>query len=807
MSYRQPFVLFIILTILSLSPLIGQVVYVDADATGSNNGSSWTNAYADLSDALANTSSGAIWIAEGTYTPGGVSPDTSSRFVIPSGLELYGGFVGTETMLAERNIDTNMTILSGDLNADDMVGAIELNKEDNVLHVVYVDSLQSETVVLDGLTISGGYNNGFSNVIADFFWRGAGLYALSTVEIRHCTFTENRGYGGAAVHLSGAGVAGSLLSHNTFSDNHALGQGVLYALGVSGLTVQACDFVDNFTNRGSFYPGFCEDVLIDSCLFDGNTNVGIGNFGAGLYSWQNSNVEVSNSVFRDNIAENASGIYIDRQTVLDLDHTNFRVTNCQFEGNQAGGFGGAAIYSWRASYTLDGCSFDGNVGSGGGAGGAIANLGNDKFYRILNCSFTGNQNEFGGGSVNYGSNTTGYFENCEFRQNQAFTSGGTTLVGFSAQVTFNDCTFNGNLGRWGGALYAQNDSSALNVQNSFFTGNIVDNLGGAIVYSNGASGMIEKSDFEGNQANRGGAIHMDDSPNNFGNVEIDRCSFVFNLANADQGGALNIDGVNVEVTSSLFSNNIASGAGTGGAISANASLTEVVPTVVTIRNATIVENTGILAGGIATWTDTVGGLTLNLQNTFLSNFGPNYAVEDGNPMLLSQGGNFVADASANAFLMEPTDQVDVSADPLFIDPSDNDFRLQEGSPLINAGVAAGAPTLDLDGNARVGVPDIGCYEFQMVSDTDDIAIDQSTKLLVLPNPARTDAAVILDSEVQGVIAIELVNVQGQLLQQTTQYKGRGEETIPLSVATLPAGVYLVRVHQAGVTYTTRFVKQ
>ena len=55
------------------------------------------------------------------------------------------------------------------------------------------------------------------------------------------------------------------------------------------------------------------------------------------------------------------------------------------------------------------------------------------------------------------------------------------------------------------------------------------------------------------------------------------------------------------------------------------------------------------------------------------------------------------------------------ADPRFVDPSKNNFRVQSGSPAINAGTNAGVPvvgTQDLEGGARThgSSIDAGCYE-------------------------------------------------------------------------------------------------
>ena len=47
----------------------------------------------------------------------------------------------------------------------------------------------------------------------------------------------------------------------------------------------------------------------------------------------------------------------------------------------------------------------------------------------------------------------------------------------------------------------------------------------------------------------------------------------------------------------------------------------------------------------------------------------------------------------------------------WVNPAAYDFRLNSGSPAINAGDPNDAPARDREGNARNGVPDAGAYEF------------------------------------------------------------------------------------------------
>ena len=79
------------------------VIYVNAAAAGSNNGSSWANAYTSLQTALgAANASDEIWVAAATYKPTATTDRTIS-FAMKNAVGIYGGFVGTETLRSQRN--------------------------------------------------------------------------------------------------------------------------------------------------------------------------------------------------------------------------------------------------------------------------------------------------------------------------------------------------------------------------------------------------------------------------------------------------------------------------------------------------------------------------------------------------------------------------------------------------------------------------------------------------------------------------------------------------------------------------------
>lgn len=156
-----------------------RVIHVDIDATGAKDGSSWTDAYVDLQDALGIAVSGdEIWVAEGTYTFGDRDPRSSS-FVIPDGVIVSGGFTGTEAARDQRDWREHATELSGS-------GASGY-QQNFVVRTITV----SPATVIEGFTIRDARHG----MLID---GGAPL-------IRNCRFYNNRG--GGEPYLGGGAVA------------------------------------------------------------------------------------------------------------------------------------------------------------------------------------------------------------------------------------------------------------------------------------------------------------------------------------------------------------------------------------------------------------------------------------------------------------------------------------------------------------------------------------------------------------------------------------------------------------------------
>ncbi len=156
---------------------LADVIYVDPDALGANDGSSWVNAFTDLQPALAAAASGdEVWVAAATYKPTATT-DRSISFALENGVGLYGGFAGDETQRSERDPAANVTILSGDIG-------VAADASDNSYHVVVSDGSVTPSGALDGFTITGGQANGTGNDTGGGgIWMSGGAPTLANLAI------------------------------------------------------------------------------------------------------------------------------------------------------------------------------------------------------------------------------------------------------------------------------------------------------------------------------------------------------------------------------------------------------------------------------------------------------------------------------------------------------------------------------------------------------------------------------------------------------------------------------------------------
>lgn len=780
--------------------------YVNQAATGANDGSSWADAYTSLNDALDNTTSGEIWVAAGTYVPAG--DGINSTFLVNTQVDLYGGFAGTETSIGDRDFMANSTILSGDQNGDDVADDWVNNRADNSLHVVFVDSLLS-IVKLDGFQISGG--NTIDDPDVEYETRvGGGVFSYSSMDVENCLFTSNFGRTGASIAIISSvnnGGDNSSFENCSFSRNRTTSQSAgIHCNTTDGLIVNNCEFVENICVRGAVYPLNVDNATISNCSFRDNY-AEAGGFGCAMFMWQPDNMVVENCEFINNVTGNGGAFYIDgREAVTTAD--NVIVRNCSFSNNDASGGSGGAIRGFGMSMTIENCTFEDSDASNNG--GALLLNGPDTVAMevvITDNTFTNNSGGFGGAIGLYSAMTTYTVTGNTFTRNNALTSGGSAIVAFGADVSMENNTFSQDSARFGGAIALQNAESSFYANNCTFEQLYTSDNAGAINILNGPVFLVENSVFDLNATEMfGGVVNSNISDD----TEPGTLSFVnnkfYNNSAGTQAGAINISNFNVDLISNVFAFNNNFGEGAGGALSINAADSFKID--VNIINNTFSGNFAQLGAGIAGFTDgdPESVANINLQNNIFHNEdGDNYALEDGEPNLVSLGGNLVTDDTMEDFLTATNDMSD-GEDPMFVDPDEFNFKLLDGSPAINIGIAAGAPTEDIDGKDRIMEPEAGAYEFDPADFIIETVVNNVGLLTIKPNPVVSDLYFEIDNHWNGQVQAQIMDLKGQIIYTTNINKTSEVQTFNTNIDEINTGVYFLVVKQNNEAVVAKLVK-
>ncbi len=324
----------------SVSYSVLRRLYVDADVMPPviPTGLTWTLAYTNLQDALAEAADGdEIWVAEGVYYPdegqGQTNNDVTASFAMTDGVKIYGGFAGTETERSQRQPRVNVTVLSGDIDRNDVtdsngvVTATGNIRGRNAYHVIFNRDVSS-TAVLDGFTITAGNVNvgGLCQVENNC---GGGMYNIrSSPVINQISFRGNRAgaRGGGMYNESSSPVINQI----SFSGNSADYGGGMYNRNSSNPKMSQVSFSGNLAHRdgGGMYNRNSSNPKMSQVSFSGNL---AHRDGGGMFN-RNSSPEMSQVSFSGNRANHNGGGMFNKYP-----NGNPHISNSIFWGNAASG--------------------------------------------------------------------------------------------------------------------------------------------------------------------------------------------------------------------------------------------------------------------------------------------------------------------------------------------------------------------------------------------------------------------------------------------------------------------------------------
>jgi predicted outer membrane repeat protein len=313
----------------------GEAIYVYANATGNNDGSSWSNAYSELSDAMAAADCYDTLYVSGvsgtdtTYLPDTDAADdpTDSRtatFALKTGISLLGGYCD-----GSSNSTGCTVILSGDLNGDsDWNDGDPLGIDDDVYHVL----IGADDAVVSGFTVQYGNADDLG-----YHSRGAGMinYATSPT-VSDMVFQYHSATEGAAI--TNYNGANGTFTGLTITNNSATRGAAILFRNSSEATLSDSSFSSNITSDrgGAVYIDYGATMTFTNLSFEENSTAGSG---GALY-------------MDDNASQYGSG-------------TNVYLYDSVFENNSADLKGGAiALYNSNTYMELYGGSFSGNTAAG-----------------------------------------------------------------------------------------------------------------------------------------------------------------------------------------------------------------------------------------------------------------------------------------------------------------------------------------------------------------------------------------------------------------------------------------------------------
>ena len=421
----------------------------------------------------------------------------------------------------------------------------------------------------------------------------------SVVSIAECVFENNTGFLAGTIYATN--YSALTVNSSTFTQNRGTGNASIIAIYNHGnISIQNTNYT---FNKGKSFPPSSQMYYngtvvciyhcflnIDNCIFTGNYA-----WDGGVVVSDNSNLEIINSIFKNNSAYSAGGVLVTTNSKLNIsssifyrnvaetsggalfiaDNSSIICVNSQISKNSAPN-GGGLVVGMQSNATLAYLIINQNNGSGVYFSDCI-------FASIHTCSFNTNTR----GAVKAGWIIKLVVENSDFFHNEA-TVGAAIWIGSVNNFIISHVRFVENIATVrGGAIFSVNVDN-MSIDGSIFRGNIAS-YDSRVLESSHDNIYIQNSQFEANRAEKGsggvlsitlGTLSMSNCSvkhsyaasggavqGNECDIDLTHCTFENNIADIN-GGAVSITGYSLRSHEVTYLNNTAStcGEGKGGAI-------------------------------------------------------------------------------------------------------------------------------------------------------------------------------------------------------------------------------------------------
>ena len=483
-------------------------------------------------------------------------------------------------------------------------GTYKLSNKFNILkNITIIGSNREKTIIncnsYQGFRVYNGVKLTFENLtVINANYSQGGVILLtqnSKLAVNNCTFKKNKANNGAVLFSSGGNISANF-TNSRFESNTAVRFGAALQLGGynSVYNIINCTFIANkltgkdyshSSGGAAIYASSYSQVNVDNSVFKNNEAI----WGNAILNGNHATLKISNSKFLSNIAiKNTAGTNRTKGGAIAIGSGHADILNCYFENNKAD-VGGAISVNSGETVTIASCTFQKNIAYY--EAGAINNYGK---LTIKNSTFLKNSaNIIGGAILDKGINNI-LIDNCTFKDNRVSTNktvgnitpvgGAIFIMGASSKFTVKNTIFDHNSAYKGGAIYSSKNVQWINLNNDKFHNNTAC-FGGSIVLTGETTLNVEDSSFTYNRAvRRGGVIQIlglvhgnflqttfknnivNQSSEGYGGVVsteyycrlgFNYCNFENNFANKKGGSFFSSYVVNLRIVESNMTNNTA----------------------------------------------------------------------------------------------------------------------------------------------------------------------------------------------------------------------------------------------------------
>ncbi len=417
------------------------VIYVKADATGADNGTSWTDAYTDVSNALAHASADdLVFIAKGRYV-------IKSLITVANAVSIYGGFAGQsmDETQATRDTAANQTVFTS--TAGNSYYWVHYYSDGTYWTTT---SAQTSKLLLgqDGVNLPPAFTGDYDGYYAQWTGNPAKYNAMrlnAAVRLDGLTFAGFRDAGGAynstIISLVTVNNANAVINDCTFIGNstqngvvglraaakvtncrmlynHGEGRGSTFVSRAAYPTVSDCTIVSSSRMGGdaihNVFNGWAGSFRVERCVilrcysqlannaqtssYNGSGNIFASEQSGSLSSF--TDCVVSNNLTTSNASLGSP--------LFNAGNNNLKFERCHFANNKsivkpvAGRCYALFCQSVATkAQSFEACSFEGNLitapqvaaASGSYALSLMGNYSGTGGFRLLNCSFLDNRAE------------------------------------------------------------------------------------------------------------------------------------------------------------------------------------------------------------------------------------------------------------------------------------------------------------------------------------------------------------------------------------------------------------------------------